>query len=216
VFCCLKCQKSFVEKALEALLTIELAVGDEKESLVDSATESFVEERLLPADSSLAATGASDDVSLAFLVDSGIQKNSPSTTIVRCLIDVRPSSQTNVSIDGWLLEYGPAITSTCNFFISQELNNDCDWFTVKRPLLKTYLDSGPSHIVLLPARNGVEEWLIDHSLCQKVCRFFPGIPSKVLHPIWECVVSPPLEIPPSGVVYIVWTLFLCFRSRLVL
>jgi hypothetical protein len=108
---------------------------------------------------------------LAFSVDSGIQKRSPST-IICILIDVTPSSQTNVSIEDWLLEYGPAITSTRNFFISQELNKDRDWFTVNRPSLKTYPDSGPDHIAVLPARNGVEAWLLDHSLCQKVRRFY--------------------------------------------
>jgi hypothetical protein len=87
---------SIVEEAPGALITIEPTVGDDRESLVDSTTESFVEERLLPADSSLVATGASDDASLAFSVDSGIQKHSLSTTIVRCLIDVRPSLQTKM------------------------------------------------------------------------------------------------------------------------
>jgi hypothetical protein len=42
----------------------------------------------------------------------------------------------------------------------------------------------------------------------EIASIFSGVPSKVLHPMLECIVSPPTEITPSGVVYHLDPLFM--------
>jgi hypothetical protein len=62
------------------------------------------------------------------------------------------------------------------FFLDQEQNQKNAWFFGNCPRKKLYPDNHqPSYISTSCGATGIQKWLVQHHLSQKVCRYFSGI-----------------------------------------
>jgi hypothetical protein len=72
--------------------------------------------------------------------------------------------------------------------LDQEQNQKNACFFVNRPKEKLYPDNHqPSYISTSFGATGIQKWLVQHPLSQKVRRYFSGINEEMLRPFLDCV-----------------------------